>query len=111
LVSRWIRNCDLGRAWYKTLTSIAILAIMSLVHGIDDPLALWNTLNMSYIVIRVLLSHGHGILSGRRGKVCPAIIGRIYGLWVVRGILRCPFSDHHRGILPLGFMVDVASSG
>jgi hypothetical protein len=31
-------------------------------HGIDDPLALWNTLNMSYIVIRVLLSHGHGIL-------------------------------------------------
>jgi hypothetical protein len=30
-------------------------------HGIDDPLALWNTLNMSYVVIRVL-SYWHGIL-------------------------------------------------
>ena len=30
-------------------------------HGIYDPLALWNTLNMSYIVMRVL-NHWHGIL-------------------------------------------------
>lgn len=30
-------------------------------HGIDDPLALRDTLNMSYIVIRVL-NHWHGIL-------------------------------------------------
>ncbi len=47
-------------------------------YGIDDPLALWNTLNMSYIVIRVLnhrlMNHWHPILLRPDNKTNTTLI-------------------------------------